>query len=97
MAEDIGGVWRTVGGRRIFIKDGQDLASAMKESGKFDKVKSQIYYKDKNTGKYIGRNIDGEYFGLTDDKEKAILTKKDIEKLKNSSKFFKKKRYRARN
>lgn len=29
------GVWRTVGGRRIFIKKGQDLASAMKESGKF--------------------------------------------------------------
>lgn len=29
------GVWRTVGGRRIFIKNGQDLASAMKESGKF--------------------------------------------------------------
>lgn len=36
MADDIGGVWRTVGGRRIFIKDGQDLASAMKESGKFN-------------------------------------------------------------
>ena len=36
MADDIGGVWRTVGGRRIFIKDGQDLASAMKESGKFE-------------------------------------------------------------
>ena len=35
MADDIGGGWRTVGGRRIFIKDGQDLASAMKESGKF--------------------------------------------------------------
>lgn len=31
------GVWRTVGGRRIFIKDGQDLVSAMKESGKFSK------------------------------------------------------------
>lgn len=31
------GVWRTVGGRRIFIKEGQDLASAMKESGKFKK------------------------------------------------------------
>ena len=31
------GVWRTVGGRRIFIKEGQDLASAMKESGKFSK------------------------------------------------------------
>lgn len=35
--DEIGGVWRTVGGRRIFIKDGQDLASAMKESGKFNK------------------------------------------------------------
>lgn len=35
MTKDIGGVWRTVGGRRIFIKDGQDLESAMKESGKF--------------------------------------------------------------
>lgn len=36
-SNDLGGVWRTVGGRRIFIKDGQDLASAMKESGKFGK------------------------------------------------------------
>lgn len=36
MANDIGGVWRTIGGRRIFIKEGQDLASAMKESGKFN-------------------------------------------------------------
>ena len=27
------GVWRTVGGRRIFIKDGEDLSTAMKESG----------------------------------------------------------------
>ena len=42
MADDIGGVWRTVGGRRIFIKDGQDLASAMKESGKFDKKDTKI-------------------------------------------------------
>ena len=31
------GVWRTVGGRRIFIKDGEDLATAMKNSGKFKK------------------------------------------------------------
>ena len=47
MADDIGGVWRTVGGRRIFIKDGQDLASAMKESGKFNnKSQEQNDYKD---------------------------------------------------
>lgn len=37
MANDTGGVWRTVGGRRIFIKTGQSLSSAMKESGKFKK------------------------------------------------------------
>ena len=36
---DLGGVWRTVGGRRIFIKDGEDLATAMKNSGKFLKKK----------------------------------------------------------
>lgn len=39
--DDIGGVWRTVGGRRIFIKDGQDLTSAMKESGKFKNQKNE--------------------------------------------------------
>lgn len=33
--DEIGGVWRTIGGRRVFIKNGQDIASAMKESGKF--------------------------------------------------------------
>lgn len=31
------GVWRTIGGRRVFIKDGQSLDDAMKESGKFKK------------------------------------------------------------
>lgn len=36
---DIGGVWRTVGGRRIFIKDGEDLETAMKNSGKFNNKK----------------------------------------------------------
>ena len=37
-----GGVWRTVGGRRIFIKDGSNLSSAMKESGKFKSKKKKI-------------------------------------------------------
>lgn len=32
------GVWRTVGGRRIFIRNGVDLATAMRESGKFDNI-----------------------------------------------------------
>lgn len=36
MAEDIGGIWRTIGGRRVFIKDGDDLQTAMRKSGKFN-------------------------------------------------------------
>ena len=40
MASDLGGVWRTVGGRRIFIKDGEDLEIAMKNSGKFGNKKN---------------------------------------------------------
>lgn len=39
MNDDIGGVWRTIGGRRIFIKDGEDLITAMKNSGKFENKK----------------------------------------------------------
>lgn len=37
-----GGVWRTVGGRRVFIKDGEDLQTAMKNSGKFKNLKNEV-------------------------------------------------------
>lgn len=63
MANDLGGVWRTVGGRRIFIKDGEDLATAMKNSGKFGNKKEE---KTKNIT-----------FGNSDLKE--TLTKDDEE------------------
>ena len=48
---DLGGVWRTVGGRRIFIKDGEDLATAMKKSGKFKE--KEIKNKDNKEEKSI--------------------------------------------
>lgn len=50
MSNDIGGVWRTVGGRRIFIKDEQELATAMKESGKFPnkQIKDKTDYNNLN-------------------------------------------------
>lgn len=35
--EEEDGVWRTVKGRRIFIRDGEDLETAMRNSGKFNK------------------------------------------------------------
>lgn len=37
------GVWRTIGGRRIFIKNGQDLSEAMKDSGKFESKKEEKF------------------------------------------------------
>lgn len=40
---DEGGVWRTIGGRRVFIKDGDDLITAMKRSGKFNNLKTEEY------------------------------------------------------
>lgn len=42
MSDDIGGVWRTIGGRRVFIKDGEDLETAMKNSGKFGNDKTNL-------------------------------------------------------
>ena len=53
------GVWRTVGGRRIFIATGQSLEDAMKASGKFDDLKPS-----KSTAKSKSSKAD-EYKGYT--------------------------------
>ena len=37
------GVWRTISGRRIFIKKGQSLTEAMRESGKFESKKEEKF------------------------------------------------------
>lgn len=66
MNNEVEGVWRTVRGRRIFIAKGEDLATAMKKSGKFEG--------EKNTGKStraevvdkIQRHI-GEYYENDED------------------------------
>lgn len=56
MAKDeIGGVWRTVGGRRIFIKEGQSLSDAMKKSGKFKDGKKKM--SDEELKKEIGNDV----------------------------------------
>lgn len=36
------GVWKTIGGRRVFIREGQSLSDAMKESGKFSNQQIDI-------------------------------------------------------
>lgn len=62
MFED--GVWRTVGGRRIFIKNGEDLATAMKKSGKFKKRNKKFLpnSKEYNEVAYHASNADFNEF-----------------------------------
>ena len=39
------GIWRTVGGRKIFIEEGDDLETAMFKSGKFNKERYNNHLK----------------------------------------------------
>lgn len=52
MDDDMGGVWRTIGGRRVFIKNGQSLSDAMKESGKFRNLKLKDNYNIETSEKF---------------------------------------------
>ena len=49
--DDSDGVWRTIGGRRVFIRNGQSLSDAMIESGKFKNLRSD-YKKAKEDDEY---------------------------------------------
>lgn len=79
MSEE-GGVWRTIGGRRVFIKDGEDLATDMKQSGKFNSNK-----KEKNSNKTDEEEIKEKQFEIIqknnpmqDDYHTGIRSKEDI-------------------
>lgn len=69
--EDIGGVWRTIGGRKVFIKDGQDLASAMKESGKF-----------KSSAKKTKEESQNKELSKEEKADKSVLIKQQREELR---------------
>lgn len=75
--EEIGGVWRTVGGRRIFIKDGEDLETAMKNSGKFkNNKKSEKINETMNKRSEIINKLDKETNDLSDyDKYNLAISK----------------------
>lgn len=73
------GVWRTVGGRRIFIKEGQDLATAMKESGKFSKKQIENGENKTKTREYKTLEEQIEY--IKQDEEKLL---KAIDESNNS-------------
>lgn len=82
--DDIGGVWRTVGGRRIFIKDGEDLETAMKNSGKFgNNEKDIIVYRGHEAENEYGQYESGTFFAVSENDasdfgkvEKFIIDKK---------------------
>ena len=61
--DDGDGVWRTIGGRRVFIREGQSLSDAMKKSGKFKNAKKKdntFEMNDEEKKKYeeVGQKID---------------------------------------
>lgn len=49
---DENGAWRTISGRRVFIKDGQSLTDAMQQSGKFGETEKENNSPLKNQQKY---------------------------------------------
>lgn len=82
------GVWRTISGRRIFIKEGQSLSDAMKESGKYEKetveqfkdipAKSQLTPRQSETfefGKTAKEWLENEYGDTDDWGMRAIMQK----------------------
>lgn len=69
---DTNGVWRTVGGRRIFIKDGQDLTSAMKESGKFSSNEKKFNSLNEKEIDDMQKSSDKCYNNLTSDEKDAM-------------------------
>lgn len=89
---DDDGVWRTIGGRRVFIRNGQDLAEAMKESGKFKSAKKTS--KETNEEKEINKDTElkekldqlrkdrkGLVYNLEEGYMKDLSTEEKLEKL----------------
>ena len=75
------GVWRTIGGRRVFIRDGEDLSTAMQRSGKFSRVqKNQDLYKKLDEEK---KKID-EKIEKKDNEKKDISSEEAINEFMNA-------------
>lgn len=66
------GVWRTVGGRHIFIANGQSLKDAMRASGKFKNLKDDDFslWKEENSDKIA------EYYTSTYSKDLKNINQK---------------------
>ena len=74
---DLGGVWRTIGGRRVFIKDGQSLSDAMKESGKFKRTNNDV--KKSELDKKAEKVVENMANNKETEKEKADSIRKEYD------------------
>ena len=84
------GVWRTIGGRRVFIKEGQDLASAMKESGKF-KSASKGGAKKESAQSVTDEELKAKYDELRKDRKGLVYNLEEgyLKDLSNEEKLAK--------
>ena len=82
--DDGDGVWRTIGGKHIFIRDGESLSSAMKRSGKFKLSSKKKEVKDES--KSFNDLANETNKGLTKDENKKFsndeLNEKYVERKK---------------
>lgn len=80
------GVWRTIGGRRVFIRKGQSMADAMKNSGKFKTKAKESEVKEMTSTSELKSKLDQlrkDRSGLVYNLEKGTLKDlSDEEKLK---------------
>ena len=69
------------GGRRVFIKDGQDLSSAMKESGKFKNLSLKKPKPDKHKDEFTNLEEVADKFNINSDIDLEIRAKELFEKI----------------
>lgn len=76
--DNIDGIWRTVGGRKIFIKNGQSLSDAMIKSGKFNNKYKKYYTKKLDSivmAKYSNKKVKTMY--VFDENHYYLIENKD--------------------
>lgn len=90
-----GGVWRTVSGRRVFIKDGQSLTDAMKQSGKFENAKIRMYLKALETIRLeeLREQYNDTLNKISELEYKNIITRDEYDKaIKKANEIFNKRK-----
>ena len=84
--EENNGVWRTISGRKVFIKKGQSLEQAMIESGKFEEDTS-YQGKEFNKAQGRGKTVDTMYAELPKLSESVVNdedVKETLQQLKDA-------------